>query len=640
MTRWILSLLILAAVAPPALRAAPLESYGQLPSISDVEISPDGHRLAYAADVKGKRAIIVQTIIAPSSASALNLKDSKLRSLHWANSNWLLIMTSREEERDAIMGVRSPAREWFLTEAYDVSTGKQHTLLAGVPNTMNVTYSEAQSRAVNGRTKLFVQGVYFENHQGERALFAVDLESNATTLMFHRSDAINWFIDGSGNVVAETDYNESRERWSVRLRRADEWNEAYAVDTPIDHPRVMGISADGGSLIVTQAENGRVESRLLSLATGTWGPNLEHPLLAAIEDPLSHRIVGGVHETAVRTYTFFDPDLQSAWETVEKLFPNEDVRLESYADDRNLLVVQVAGLPDGYAHYLVNRRRGGAVFIGNAYTGLTADDLAPVKTITYRAADGLEIPAYLTLPKNREAKDLPLVVLPHGGPAARDEPGFDWWSQALASRGYAVLQPEFRGSAGISPNLLTQGYGQWGRKMQTDLSDGVRMLVTDGIIDPRRVCIVGASYGGYAALAGVAFDTGVYRCAVSVAGVSNLHDMLVWVRENQSRSDSSTMRFWDRFLGARDMDDPVLNALSPVKHADAITAPLLLIHGHDDTVVPIDQSKQMAEAMKRAHKPVEFVELRSEDHWLSRSETRMQMLDATVKFLEANNPPG
>ena len=174
--------------------------------------------------------------------------------------------------------------------------------------------------------------------------------------------------------------------------------------------------------------------------------------------------------------------------------------------------------------------------------------------------------------------------------------------------------------------------------MQSDLSDGVRALAAKGIVDPKRVCIVGASYGGYAALAGVTLEQGVYRCAVAVAGVSDLHKFIGGRYVDASRS--SSVRYWDRFVGAKDPSDPVLDQISPAKHADKVSVPVLLIHGRDDVVVPIEQSERMAAALKAANKPVQFVILPSEDHWLSREETRVQMLQSTVTFLEANNPPG
>jgi dipeptidyl aminopeptidase/acylaminoacyl peptidase len=241
------------------------------------------------------------------------------------------------------------------------------------------------------------------------------------------------------------------------------------------------------------------------------------------------------------------------------------------------------------------------------------------------------------LPPGRDPKGLPLVVLPHGGPASRDTPGFDWWAQALASRGYAVLQPNFRGSDGFGRGFREAGYGQWGRKMQTDLSDGVRYLAGQGTIDPARVCIVGASYGGYAALAGATLDTGVYRCAAAVAGVSDLKRMLA---SQPDYGRTSTTRYWSRFMGVEGRNDPQLTALSPVAFADRVTIPILLVHGLDDTVVRYEQSEMMAKALRRAGKPVEFITLAGEDHWLSRGATRLQMLEAVAAFLEKHNPPG
>jgi dipeptidyl aminopeptidase/acylaminoacyl peptidase len=231
------------------------------------------------------------------------------------------------------------------------------------------------------------------------------------------------------------------------------------------------------------------------------------------------------------------------------------------------------------------------------------------------------------------------VVLAHGGPQARDNSGFDWWAQGMASRGYAVLQANFRGSSGYGDDFVEAGYGEWGRKMQTDLSDGVRFLAAEGTIDPKRVCIVGASYGGYAAMAGPTLDPGVYRCAVAVSGVSDLRRMIAFEAGQGGRRNNSAVRYWNRFMGADGPGDRSLDARSPAMQAATADAPILLLHGRDDTVVPIEQSQVMATALRRAGKPVEFIELNGEDHWLSREATRTRMLTETVRFLEANNPP-
>lgn len=392
------------------------------------------------------------------------------------------------------------------------------------------------------------------------------------------------------------------------------------------------------TLLVSKTESGDPVWRLMSTKDGTLGPPMaEHRVLdEPIEDRLTHRMIGGVHVEDDAQYVFFDPSHQRRWNATVKAFDAEHVQLESASADFRNIVVRVEGKQFGYQYQLVNFDTDRAEPVGDVYAGLT--EPVEVRRVTYPAADGMQIPAYLTLPHGREPRNLPLIVLPHGGPAARDTADFDWWSQALADQGYAVLQPNYRGSM-LNARFLQAGYGEWGRKMQTDLSDGVRFLAKEGIADPARVCIVGGSYGGYAALAGVTLDPGVYRCAVSVAGLADLKRMLSWVNAKNFSAKNYAQRYWDRFMGVTGPGDPVLSRISPIEHVDAISAPVLLIHGRDDTVVPFEQSEVMYKALRRSQKAVELVVLDHEDHWLSRSETRLQMLKSTVAFLRAHNPP-
>jgi dipeptidyl aminopeptidase/acylaminoacyl peptidase len=278
--------------------------------------------------------------------------------------------------------------------------------------------------------------------------------------------------------------------------------------------------------------------------------------------------------------------------------------------------------------------------LADAYPDIPDGMTGDVKEITYKAADGLNIPAILTLPPGQSAQKLPLVVLPHGGPEAVDRPGFDWTAQAFASRGYAVLQPNYRGSYGYGAEFRDAGFGQYGRKMQTDVSDGVGFLSAQGIVDPKRVCIVGASYGGYVALAGVTLQHGFYRCAASYGGVSDPQALLIRnrKREGQEYRDSST-RYWEKYLGIDSPMSPALDSISPLKHAAQADAPILLVHGVNDTLVPIVQSEDMEYALKKAGKPVGLVRLEGEDHSLSTSATRLQMLTVMVAFVEKYNPP-
>jgi len=358
---------------------------------------------------------------------------------------------------------------------------------------------------------------------------------------------------------------------------------------------------------------------------------------AMIFDPANDNLIGYANLVGDRvTYTFFDAADQQLWKAVVAAFPGQGTSLVSSSNDRQRIIVRVDSPTEGPAYALVDRATRHAHWLYGEYAGVKPADISPVQTLTFKAADGIALTGYLTSPRDRPQKKLQLIVLPHGGPAVRDAPGFDWWAQALASRGYAVLQINYRGSDGFGPAFMKAGFGQWGRKMQTDLSDGVRYLTQRGVVDPKRVCIVGASYGGYAALAGATIDHGVYRCAASYGGVSDLKRQVLYSR---TQGGQRSLRFWIRYMGADDLNDPVLAKYSPALLAAQADIPILLVHGKDDTVVPLQQSTGMADALKAAGKPYEFVVLKGEDHWLSSGETRLAMLQAVTAFLEKHNPP-
>ena len=639
-----------------AARAAPLEAYGKLPTMSQVVISPDGTKIAFVQPVDGKQAVVVDQISPAAALAALPGTGQKVRSLIWADPTRLLVVKSQTSFADGVEVARpgegqGTRAEWFMVQSLDVVKRKTMALLnqdmdntattkiRGI-GTMNVIGGDPLPRQVKGHATVFMVGTAFFDSQGVPALISESLDDDRETVVEHATGGQDrdWFVDAQGNVLARITYDEVSHMFSVRLKRAGAWTDAYAVEALNDVPSVAGLSPDGSALILEIMSDKGVEYRPLPLADGALGaPIADYDGLSGLfSDPVTQRIIGGATIAMEPDYVFFDAKDKAAWKAVIDTFPGEDVEPVSWSADHSKFVVKVTGLVHGIVYDLVDLEAHKAMGIGQAYDDLKPDDLAEVHLATYPAADGRAIQSFLTLPAGRDPKGLPLVVLPHGGPAARDDAGFDWWAQALASRGYAVLQPQFRGSAGFDRELETAGYGEWGRKMQSDLSDGVRALAAKGIIDPKRVCIVGASYGGYAALAGVTLEQGVYRCAVAVAGVSDLHKFIGGRYVDASRS--SSVRYWDRFVGARDPSDPVLDQISPAKHADKVSVPVLLIHGRDDTVVPFEQSDRMAAAMKDAGKPVQFVILQSEDHWLSREATRTQMLQATVSFLEANNP--
>jgi dipeptidyl aminopeptidase/acylaminoacyl peptidase len=457
--------------------------------------------------------------------------------------------------------------------------------------------------------------------------------------------------DPSGDVIAMGRYVERSKQWTLRLKQGNFFRDGWSTEAPIDTPAFYGLGRTARSIIIgadrpdlapadPEAETLDVLFEV-DVDSGEWSPlPFEHHPDFLVHHPVTQLLIGAgrTEEDGVH-YEFIDADAARRWAAIERAFAGKRPKLVSWNDAQDQIVV-FTDQGEAGVYQLIDFRRGVAEILAEPYPTVLPEQVGATRLVTYKAADGLEIPAYLTLPPGVETpKALPLIVLAHGGPAARDEAGFDWWAQALASRGYAVLQANFRGSTGYGRSFMEAGYGEWGRKMQTDLSDGVRWLASEGIIDPERVCIVGASYGGYAAMAGMTLDAGVYRCGVAVSGVSDLRRMVNWEARQEGRNDSQTVRYWNRFMGAARLNDRALDALSPAYLAQASAGPLLLLHGRDDTVVPIDQSRIMAEALRRADKPVEFIELQGEDHWLSRTETRHKMLSETVRFLERHNPP-
>jgi len=443
-------------------------------------------------------------------------------------------------------GLMGNENEWQLLQIYDVRSHKS----VSVPNTlaidnvrmMNVVAGRVMVRDLGGHSVLFVPGIYVER-QTLPVLISFDIDTGYEKLIAQGSAATqSWLVDATGKVIAEQDYDERNQEWKLKIRRDGRLQDSISGHDPIDSPRILGFGPTEDTLLMQAVESDEPVWRLLSLKDGTLGPPMaeRRDLNTPIEDR-STRMIGGVRVVDDSRYVFFDPRMQARWDAVTRAFEGERVRLVSAANGFKKFVVRVDGLKDGFLYELVDLDTHTASSLGEVYSGGAAP--LEVRRITYAAADGMQIPAYLTLPRAAAARNLALIVLTHGGPAARDTADFDWWAQALADQNYAVLRPNYRGSD-LDRRFLAAGFGEWGRKMQTDLSDGVRYLAKEGIVDPARVCIVGASYGGYAALAGVTLDPGVYRCAIAVAGISDLKRWLDWVNTKNLQSHNVSQRYW------------------------------------------------------------------------------------------------
>lgn len=631
-----------AAADPP-----PIETYGRLPTLEQVLVSPDGTKLAYVRPEGESRKIMVQNLADGKILAGVGVGTEKLRDLMWVGSGHVAFSTSTTSRiRSNSSSIEFTGRnEIWQTRVYDVEKRTFQLVLDKTPGVGNFTNGGVRVRTAEGVPSIYAVGLRISGVEDYQSLYRVDILGGPTRLLDSGPSvgaiSTQWVLDAAGATVARTEYDRKSGAWRLLVRVAPKWYPVLTENAPLDEPWVEGLGAEPDTLILGRIEDGENVYRLLSLKTGKLGEPMEFKrgLQAFIFDNVTKRAIGVVENDVDETLTFYAPEDQANWAKIKRAFAGERVTLESWSDNRKQVVVKVQGAKTGAAYMFVDLAAGRASLVDDIQAGLGPDEISTKSMITYKAADGLEIPAVLTLPKGRIAKNLPLVVMPHGGPEGSDSLDFDWWSQGLASRGYAVLQPNFRGSDGYGPSFTAAGHGQWGRKMQTDLSDGVSHLAVSGIVDPKRVCIAGASYGGYAALAGVALQPSVYRCAVAVSGISNLHRFLMWKRGNLGGGRNDTLRYWQRFMGVEAGDERVLDAYSPALQVAAVKAPVLLIHGKDDLVVPFEQSQFMADALTAAGKPVELVTLAAEDHWLSRGATRIQMLQATVTFLEKANPP-
>ncbi|MAP94811.1 MAG: hypothetical protein CMK07_07665 [Ponticaulis sp.] len=282
--------------------------------------------------------------------------------------------------------------------------------------------------------------------------------------------------------------------------------------------------------------------------------------------------------------------------------------------DGNTWLIRTFGPKDPGTLHMFNLESAEVRPVASIFLSLKDKELAETQVINYSARDNLNITGYLTRPANlAEGENPPLVMLPHGGPEQRDVLTFDFDVQLLAAYGYQVFQPNFRGSSGYGEDFAKSGYRQWGKAMQTDLDDGYQALIDAGLVDAGNACIMGASYGGYAAQVALTHTPDLYRCVISIAGPSDLREMLDYERKEEGR-DSEAYQYWVDQIGDPRKDKEAIEAISPINLVDQAIAPLLLIHGENDTVVPIDQSEEMTEAMEKAGKSVRFVELTESGH--------------------------
>jgi dipeptidyl aminopeptidase/acylaminoacyl peptidase len=638
--------------AAPAIAQAPppVEAFGRLPAIADVAISPDGRRIAVAASTaSGDGVILIVTIDDPNAERPRYGVGERttLRGVGWADDERVTYLISQTFQPGQVLPPgyyfrgRPHRIDYYRHGAINLRTGRAEALTTNPEN----PWADQGARLLApiegdpGFARMIGRTRTLERNNAQ--VFRINLDTGRVSPALTRGvnrDTIDFVVDRAGALVARTDRDDETNRWQLFVYDGDEPRLlAQEVSEYGDPLSIEGLLPDGRLVAHEWNEAG------FSILTAVDRTNGQREVLfeqqnteidGAIFDPWTREIVGVAWRQEETQVQFFDPALQAVQQQLAGMLENSSFRIETWSRDRTRFIVYMErGLGGGVYLLFDTANPTTLTGLGSRYPELANNLGGERQAITYRARDGVRIPAYLTLPGEIEHRNMPLVVLVHGGPHnVRDDMGFDYWASFLASRGYAVLQPNFRGSGGYGAAWEDAGRRQWGGLMQTDVEDGAAALVRAGIADASRICIVGASYGGYAALAGVTLTPDRYRCAISVAGVSDLGLMLTQT-ERQTGADSSSADWWRASIGDRAEDRERIRSVSPALLADRVRAPILLIHGTDDTVVPIEQSRRMQRALSSAGKDVRFVELRGDDHWLSDAPTRIQMLREIETFL-------
>lgn len=595
-----------------------------------MRLSPDGKHIAAIQSVDGRPQVIIYDFSAAAGVKtyAFTIGDAVAEQIFWVNNDRLISIYGENTKR---LGDEK-LRTWMRAISMNAQAKDVVWLNKAPPFFDRVT--------IDDPGHIYVQ--WHQPYLDKTSVFRVDVATgDIETSEKGIVGTVGFILDGHAHAAARLDRHGKELQYDLSLPSGGEWSVAATFDILGDAAASLeGVTVDGNAIGVRRA--GAQGTEILDrfeISSRKFGDPLfsdpQYDLAGVPKDDWTGQIVGVRYIDDSMRFRYFDPVRADIQRKLEKALPDQTVEITSNSSSGDEYIVRTEGVRQPPTFHLLHARSSQLETLLPAYPGLTSADLGAMKPYPYKSRDGLDIHAYLTLPPGKTPSNLPTVIFPHGGPGARDQLAFDWWAQFMTSRGYAVLQPNFRGSTGYGVTFRDAGNGQWGRKMQDDITDGVQKLVADGIADPKRICIVGASYGGYAALAGVTFTPGLYACAISVAGVSDLPSIIGF---DMKRSDDNRVvdAQLNTLIGDRWSGEEHLKEVSPAFHAKDVKVPVLLIHCANDLTVPIVQSEEEQTALQKAGKNVQFIAIDGDDHYLELSKTRIQMLKAVEAFLAAN----
>ncbi len=619
----ILMFALLSAAAAPATSLEPIETFTAAPAYVTPTISPAGGYIA-ALTTRGDKDYVWITPVAEGGPKAIAIPFTDLtpEDWFWVNEDWLVVRARAMLTRDG-KGV-SVTRLFAISRA--TMTVTQLTREATARNGGEVVWT-----AKDGSARILMTDWAIGLNGYGPSVDEVDLTTGAHKTIVPAQKGIRRYIAdadgvvrvglGSGGDYARLVYRDRADEPFAMVDKADMTDDE---DDGLTVPGVL-LPEPGQSLVLSRHEGFRSVYRY-DLRRQRFGERLfavpgydvrRITSNAAGDGAAAYRWVADREQTQ-----WVDPAFSQVQADLDRVTGIGNARIDSWTRDAKAFVVQVADPDQAGAYYLYDSGAGRLKLLSPIRPSLGAKRVGSSRMVRYTARDGLEISAVLTVPVDRPAHTLPLVVLPHGGPAVRDSLGWDATAHFLADRGYAVVRPNYRGSSGFGAAFTGRGLNQFGRAMQDDLIDAIAYLAEQGIIDRKRVCIVGRGFGGFMAITAAVRDAGSYRCAVSLNGISDLGDQL-WTVQNASKEERSEAK---GDIGA------------PIRRAADFTTPLLLVHGALPSPVPVDQSRSLAAALQRAGKVHRYVELPQADTWLSREADRIRYFQELEAFLHQYNP--
>lgn len=620
--------------------AVALKDYAALPQTGSIEVSPSGKKISIRIRKDGQDVLKVVDLTSGKMIAGVDLKDITPNHIYFIDEDRIILVVSEEKRVRGFIGLDSRSSAFV----YNLKSNALHQLL--VPGQVIYLGQYGVGRIVGVSPKgdfaympAFVQTKYTP----QLALLKTDLTQKKRPKIVQKpiKDAIDYFMDGEGKLIAVERYNSRNKKYTIEVPEGKGWRVIYKTSEKLRDFSVSGITPDKKSLVFSDYSEASKRRAIftMSLADGAISKEMFGRDNADVGSHFTdiNRVIYGVEYAGFRpAYEFFDASLNNRVEQIQSVFKGESVWIASHSKDWEHIVVYVEG--NGYSgDYFLFSKGQQHKFISSARTSIQVKDVHPISEFSYKASDGLTIPALVTIPNNKlnELKNLPAVMLPHGGPESHDKFGFDWLSQSLASQGYVVIQPQFRGSTGLGLAHKLAGRGEWGAKMQSDLTDALDTLTKEQIIDPKRVCIAGWSYGGYAALSGGAFDDPRYKCVISVNGVSDLHRMMKAEKKDKNRF-FDTYAYWEDVIGKGNLSKAFLESKSPIDFVENFKAPVLLIYGDQDEIVPPSQSTSMYKALKAQKHPVQIVKIKGEGHTFFEPENRLKTLESISKFLKTH----